>query len=277
MGTDTRSRITPFFLDAAPGKRFCLLHEPPAAAPRTGAVLYVHPFAEEMNKSRRMASLQSRLLAGAGCTVLQLDLYGCGDSDGDFADARWDIWKRDIEVACAWLKSVHAAPISLWGLRLGATLAAEYAAQSGAAHGPLLLWQPVISGQAFLTQFLRQKVATEMLAGQERSGTGALRARLSRGEPLEVSGYTLAPALALAIDAASLVGSARAGARAHWFELAGESAAEAGVATLRATEELRRQGMQVDLQVIRGDPFWGTVEIVECPPLLDATLSVLMQ
>jgi len=52
-----------------------------------GSVLYGHPFAEEMNKSRRMAGLQARALARAGYDVLQIDLRGCGGSSGDFGDA----------------------------------------------------------------------------------------------------------------------------------------------------------------------------------------------
>jgi hypothetical protein len=40
---------------------FCIEHAPPRRV--RGAVLYVPPWAEEMNKSRRMAALQSRALA----------------------------------------------------------------------------------------------------------------------------------------------------------------------------------------------------------------------
>ncbi|MFN3884534.1 MAG: hypothetical protein ACK4Q4_07240 [Rhodocyclaceae bacterium] len=44
-----------FFLPVADGNRFCL-HHPPAGAAR-GALIYLPPFAEEMNKSRRMAAM----------------------------------------------------------------------------------------------------------------------------------------------------------------------------------------------------------------------------
>ena len=39
-----------------------------------------------------MASLQAKAMAGAGYFVLQIDLYGCGDSAGDFGDALWERW-----------------------------------------------------------------------------------------------------------------------------------------------------------------------------------------
>ena len=70
------------------------------AAPR-GRLLYLHPFAEEMNKSRRMAALACRALAAAGFAVLQIDLRGCGDSSADFGDASWADWQADVRVGMA--------------------------------------------------------------------------------------------------------------------------------------------------------------------------------
>src|SRR5512133_1710196 len=99
-----------FYLPFAAGRRFCLLHAPDAAAPRRGAVVYVHPFAEEMNKSRRAVALQARALAQAGYAVLQIDLHGCGESSGDFGDATWASWIDDVVAACAWLESAGHAP-----------------------------------------------------------------------------------------------------------------------------------------------------------------------
>ena len=86
-------------------------------------MLYLHPFAEEMNKSRRMAALACRALAEAGHAVLQIDLRGCGDSSADFGDASWGDWQDDVRLGLAWLDA-HTpadAPLWLWGLRAGYT------------------------------------------------------------------------------------------------------------------------------------------------------------
>ncbi len=48
-----------FFLPASAGQRLCVLHTPPAGAAPRGQMLYLHPWAEEMNKARRMAALQA--------------------------------------------------------------------------------------------------------------------------------------------------------------------------------------------------------------------------
>ena len=159
-----------FFLPSAAGQRFALLYTPEPATKQRGAVVYVHPFGEELNKSRRMAALQARAMASAGYSVLQIDLLGCGDSTGDFGDATWEAWLADVRLACAWLQERTAAPLWLWGLRSGCLLVNE-AAQRMPTPVKLLLWQPVLSGKQFLQQFLRLKVAAEMLASDGKGVT----------------------------------------------------------------------------------------------------------
>ncbi|MEN9478057.1 MAG: hypothetical protein RLZZ300_2198, partial [Pseudomonadota bacterium] len=109
-------------------------------------MLYIHPFAEEMNKSRRMAALQSRALAATGYDVLQVDLLGCGDSSGDFSDASWQAWREDVLAGYRSLRERSTAPLILWGLRAGCLLAAETATELPEA-ADFIFWQPVISGK----------------------------------------------------------------------------------------------------------------------------------
>ena len=73
--------IEPFFLDGKQNSLFCI-HLYLAGVTCKGSILYLHPFAEEMHKSRCMAALQARHFAQAGYAVLQVDLTGCGDSSG---------------------------------------------------------------------------------------------------------------------------------------------------------------------------------------------------
>ncbi|MDB5920081.1 MAG: hydrolase 2, exosortase system-associated [Massilia sp.] len=279
----SKSHAQGLFLDAAPGQRFGLFH-PPAGACR-GAVLYVHPFGDEMNKSRRMAALQARALAAAGFGVLQLDLYGCGDSSGEFRDARWALWKQDVAAASAWLGARLGQPVSVWGLRLGALLALDYA--HDAHHAPytavpvagLVLWQPVLSGSTFLTQFLRLRVAGDMLAhepGREASATGtaALRAALAAGETLEIGGYELAPALAAAIDALD-AGVLLPACPVAWFEVVAQDGRQIGARSAKLQADWQARGIDLKAHVVAGKPFWATQEISESAALVDATLAAL--
>ncbi|TWI62981.1 exosortase A-associated hydrolase 2 [Pseudoduganella lurida] len=260
----------PFFLDGGAAARFGL-HHPPAGACR-GAWLYMHPFAEEMNKSRRMAFLQARALAQGGHAVLQLDLHGCGDSAGDFGDARWATWRQDVARGLDWLAQRHGITPGLWGLRLGALLALDVAATRDVAG--LLLWQPVTSGSQYLTQFLRLKVASQLFndAGTP-TGTAALRQALAAGAPLEIAGYTLDPGLALPLDACDAAQLAAPACPVHWFEIAAEDGRPLSPAAARTVQAWRCAGASVTTQVVAGPSFWATQEIEDCPALLAATTA----
>ena len=264
----------PFFLERANGQRYCLFH-PPVGACR-GALLYVHPFGEEMNRSRRMAALQARELAALGYGVLQLDLYGCGDSSGDFGDARWDLWLQDLAASAAWLRQRLGQPITLWGLRLGALLALDYARAAPHPVAAIILWQPVASGAVHLTQFLRLRMAGELLAdgAGQPAGTATLRAALQAGEVLEVGGYDLAPELAASIDALDAATLAPTNCPVHWFEAVGGASRALPPGAERIAAGWRAQGVDLHVNVVHCPPFWSTPEVTVCPALLASTSAV---
>ncbi|RLA42511.1 MAG: hypothetical protein DRQ97_13905 [Gammaproteobacteria bacterium] len=76
-----------------------------------------------MNKARPMVNRQARLLAEQGYCVVVPDLYGTGDSSGDFGEADWARWCDDITATLHWIKSSGGQSVCLWGLRLGCLLA----------------------------------------------------------------------------------------------------------------------------------------------------------
>jgi exosortase A-associated hydrolase 2 len=278
MNTIRRDRpADAFFLKAGSGERFCLYHAPDSEC--RGAFIYVHPFGEEMNKSRRMAALQSRALARAGFGVLQIDLFGCGDSSGDFGDARWEIWKDDLATAKDWLENTTHAPISLWGLRLGALLALDFTKGVPDSIDQLILWQPVVNGENFLTQFLRMRMASEMLGGSEQKSTGTqgMRDAMAAGHSLEVAGYELAPTLAAKIDSMNAANLDIAGMPVHWFELVPEAGRPLPPAAARIAGAWEQRGVDLHVHLVSGNQFWATQEITECPELITATGSLFAE
>jgi exosortase A-associated hydrolase 2 len=259
-----------FFLPVEPGQRFCIFSHP-GAAPRR-AVVYLHPFAEEMNKARRMAALQARRLAAEGFAVLQVDFLGCGDSSGEFVDARWERWKRDVHAAIGWLRERFAVPLTLWGLRLGAALAAEITEDVDTGIDHLLLWQPVTGGSQFLSQFLRLRLASEMLAsGTATTAVRELTAELARGNTLEIAGYELHPDLAAALERIRLEALLPAVKRVDWMEVVAERELPLRPAAHRVIEAWRSRGLEVRASQAAGEPFWSTIEIAECEELLALT------
>ncbi|WP_308921072.1 hydrolase 2, exosortase A system-associated [Janthinobacterium sp. J1-1] len=264
--------LLPFFLPASGGQRYCLLHLPAPGRPARGGIVYIHPFAEELNKSRHIAAMQARAFAAAGYSVLQLDLYGCGDSSGDFGDARWSIWRNDLHLACAWLAQRVDGPLTVWGLRLGALLALELAAHPPVPLQRLLLWQPELDGRRAIDRFLRLRLAGSMLAGQAEA-PGHARAELAAGRAVEVAGYLLAPELAQAIDAMA-ASSLRPPLPVYWLEYLSGEAAVLPAPTASLAEQWRGVGVALHIAGFADGPFWNSAELLECPQLLDATASV---
>ena len=263
--------MTPFFLPAPAGQRLCLLHEPRAAL--RGAIVYAHPWAEEMNKSRRMAAMQSRALADAGFAVLQIDLMGCGDSSGDLADASWQGWVDDLVLAADWLSKRHDAPLWFWGLRAGALLATQAAAQRAQACN-LLYWQPALSGKQLLQQFLRLKAAADLQQGDAKATLERARAALAGGGCVEVAGYALPAALALGLEAATLELPARA-VRIVWLETSTRDPAGLLPPSVACIEKWRGAGSTIQALAVTGPAFWQTQEIEDAPALIAATLAQL--
>lgn len=266
-------RIDPFFLESNPntGQKplFCIYLVPAGSTPCAG-ILYLHPFAEEMHKSRRMAALQARAFAQAGYAVLQVDLTGCGDSGGDFGDASWEAWRNDAKRAHAWLAAQVSGPLTLWGLRLGASLAVAVAPELSRVSR-LLLWQPVLNGEQFLTQFLRIKLASEMLSeGQAKTGTKDLLATLASGASIEVGGYLLGSAMAQQLAQLKLAEQIP-NCVVEWIEVGAKAGSHITPASQRVVDAWRTAGTNIHARTILGEPFWATQEISECLALLEAT------
>lgn len=257
--------LEPGFLAVDGSQRFCLWHLP-EGRPR-GSILYLHPFAEELNRSRHVVAEQARAFAACGYAVLQIDFFGCGDSAGDFADADWAQWRRDGRAAMQSLRDCFDVPLCLWGLRSGALLASELAGEAAADVG-LLLWQPVLSGKQHLQQFLRLHLAAELLDGRTRGGTEALLAQLAAGAPVEVAGYTVAPGLAAGL-AASTLKPPGLRQRMHCVEiLPGGGELSPG---------LRRfvEGRQAGSSVSDDAQCWLTPGVQSCPDLMARSLGVM--
>lgn len=260
------------------GERFCLFHAPPPGTRVLGGVVYIHPFAEELNRSRRMAALQARAFAAAGFAVLQMDLYGCGDSSGDFADASWEHWVGDVAMARDWLLHKTGHVPWLWGLRTGCLLATEVVRRGGDHPANLLFWQPVVSGRQHLNQFLRLKLAADLVQSTRGNISAPLAAQLAAGQTVEVVGYSLSQPLASGLELANLDGIPM-GTHVACIELAATIGADIKPANtpILANQVVRWQevGCVCVAQCLDGAPFWQAVEVELSPALIEASLAVV--
>lgn len=264
-----------FFSDAESGQRFNLFYPAQRNKP-LGTIVYVHPFAEEMNKSRRMTALTARQLSQAGFGVLQIDLHGCGDSSGDFGEATWSSWVQDVVQASQRALSLSPAPLWLWGLRAGCLVARE-AAQQLEVPTNFIFWAPPANGNLLLQQFLRLKLAGDMMNGGAKGGMEALREQLNNGQAVEIAGYALAPGLTNGLGAANLLEPPRHAGHLLWLEVSNKADASITPAAYKTIAAWQNEGVQVQSLVVPGPAFWQTTEIEIAPALAKATLTAIEQ
>ncbi|MBX9606015.1 MAG: hydrolase 2, exosortase A system-associated [Gammaproteobacteria bacterium] len=266
--------MVPRYVDLAGRRLFCLCHA--ASGPRRRRVLIAPPFAEELNKSRRLLALTARALAARGAEVWLPDLYGTGDSAGDAADARWDDWLADFAALDAQMAAACGdVPAAYLAVRTGALLLAG-APLAGLAGARVLLWQPVLKGARFLEQFLRLKVMAAKLAGQALSQKD-LDAELESEGVLEVAGYALARDFVHALRTASLASSAFAGAAAVMVrECNPAEGAQLTMPTAQWLEALVANGVAAQGAVTPCEQFWATQEIAAPTLLVEQAVADLL-
>lgn len=269
----------PFFLNTGLGQRYCLYYPSADGGQHRHSLIYVHPFAEELNRSRSVAARQARAFAVAGIAVLQIDLLGCGDSSGDFGDAKWSSWKDDLGAAWDWLKQRSSAPIGLWGLRLGALLALDFARAPSRQIDKLILWKPVVNGESYLTQFLRVHLANQMLMGSEskKVSVADLRNILQSGQAIEVAGYELAPELAANIDNLILSEFAVANTPIHWFDTVPINDLVSSKAINEIVSDWRAARINVTLHSVHNPAFWAIEGVTDDTALITATTNIYDQ
>lgn len=270
--------MIPLFLDGDGGRVFGLYHPPAPDIENKGGedrgdILFLPPFAEELNRSRHMIARQARALAAQGKGVFILDLYGTGDSAGRFEEADWDLWLKNIKSATDWLSSRGRTTIDVWAMRTGALLAADAIHQNIIAPLKLILWMPVGNGDTFISQFLRIRMAAALGDGARKpETTQSLRDRLRQGEIIEIGGYGLNGKLAEAISGQRL-GNLRppAATAIHWLDMAAGDPPALSPAAVKTIDGWKSQGVKATGLAVSGPPFWTLQEPEWADDLITAT------
>ncbi|MFK7975382.1 MAG: hydrolase 2, exosortase A system-associated [Halioglobus sp.] len=263
-----KCRISADFLEHPHRPLFHVLVEPCSDTVR-GSILFLPPFADEMHISRHIVASSARSLAEAGYAVLIPDYSGCGDGHGSFADASWSIWKEDAQLALEALREKYDSPVSLWGLRSGAMMAAQLASEQDAI-ARLFLWQPVLNGEQQIDQFLRLEAAATALQSGDSFDRGALWGALRAGQMLEIAGYELPSKLALEMAQIRL-GALRPRCAVDWIEISPTNSVSPGAS--RTISGWQEQGVSVSVNAVQGEPFWRMIDPQVNPALESLTLA----
>jgi uncharacterized protein len=193
--------MTPFYFGSADRQLFGIYDPASLESDSTRAVILCHPWGSEyLHAHRTMRQLSTRL-ARAGFHALRFDYFGTGDSAGEITEATLSGWEADIGSAVREMKDMtRATQVALVGLRLGAALVAQVAAKRPDEIDALVLWDPVLSGEEYLSELLAALPPADRTAewrsdGSDHEIQGFLLTAGMRREILTINLPSLLPAI----------------------------------------------------------------------------------
>jgi len=220
-------------------------------------------------------SAQARALTAVDLVVVLPDLFGTGDSSGDFGDADWSIWKTDIVNLVENIYQQGHENVFFWGIRVGCLLALDVSEHISSPVKGIIFWQPVSSGQQAMTQFLRLRMAAGMME-RNHEKVSDLRQQLLKGNSVEVAGYDLSPGLSNTIDGLSMASLVPENVDVMtWFELSSSSEKPLSPMARKVVDTWHQAKVSVDSKMVLGDSFWATQEITMAHDLIRQTTGVL--
>lgn len=256
----------PFYLEHEARRLHAVLHAPDQRA--GAAVVFCHPFAEEERCSHLAFVHAAHELCHEGFHCLRVHMTGCGDSNGDFADATVETWLSDLSAAVDYVAgNVPDARIGLLGLRLGGTLAALMA-ERRPDIGFVILWEPVVSGADFVSMNLRRSLMRQMLTqGKEFEG-----AQRPEGGALDFDGWLVGQQLREGIEALNLLEEDRSyTGEVLIVRISPHGTVQREMEAL--AEAYQAGGAHCILTEAVSEPIWSTVGLVHTDLLVAETAS----
>lgn len=265
--------MTALFFGDSRSQLFGLVHEPAVDNERGHGVVIFPPVAQEHVRSHWALRQVGTSLARAGFHVLRFDWFGVGDSAGELAEASLSRWRDDAAAAVQELKDATGVRrVSIVGLRLGATIACL--AQKELRARDLLLWDPVLSGAAYVGM-IRSIHARAVKDPRRFFHREALRSEPSASELVgfEFGGSLLRELSAIEPEALVDVGKARvalltsqpgAAAEERWREAmrgAGHTVAQRPLELAAQWDDMT----QLENQLLPADALRAIVETMEGP------------
>jgi alpha/beta superfamily hydrolase len=142
---------TPIWFGPPARPLFGWYHAPADGRARGGVVL-CPPLSRDYLQAHYALRRVAVGLEQAGLAVVRFDYDGTGDSFGATDDpGRVEAWLDSVAAAIDVVRQSGLARVGLAGMRIGALLAAEAAARDGAID-QIVVWDPVSSGKAFVSE-----------------------------------------------------------------------------------------------------------------------------
>lgn len=155
-------------------------------------MIFVPPFAEEMNRSKRMYVLCSRLLANAGVHAICFDFAGTGDSSGEWGEYGLTDWKANLTDTYNYVRR-FSTKTSFVTLRDSALIAFELIKHANIKIERCVLWDPIDNGEALIRQLIRMKIAAAMASDLKKITSKEVLSGIEQSGFLEVGAIMFVP------------------------------------------------------------------------------------
>lgn len=275
-------RLIPDFLQTETSKLFYLKVAVDKPAKNDAAVVFIPPFAEEMNRSRKMMTmLLKRFAANADGYIF--DFSGTGDSQGDFGEQSWQGWSRDLsDFVKGMVHKSQYQSLQIITLRTGSLVLSEASRLPGfETISPLVkaihMWNPVLNPTQYFNQFLRIQLAAEMMKedGQKRTAKDLVAELQEKGE-LEIAGYMINATLYQQfVSSEPALSDNLSGCALRIYDLNAQGAVTPAIQMGMKKHFPTHENMhQVGVQ---GDQFWSTQEISVSEALINTTAINMME
>ena len=261
------------FLSSAQNSQIFLAQYIPTKTHANGrAVILIPPFAEELNRSKRMYVLCARLLASQGVHVVCFDFVGTGDSYGDWGSYCVADWKTNLLDVYQFVREAGFTDISFLAVRFGALLAADTLVSEKLAIDKCIFWDPIEDGEVFMRQLMRMKMAAAMAEESKKITTKELQAEIDQQGYLEIGGYHIDHAMVDDVNRLKLSGtieSVISSSALHWMTLGRVNRANS--ADNIPTCVPQNLSEKLTIHTIIDTKFWMQQEVTIAPALLRAT------
>lgn len=240
------------------GERMLVLVHVPASPPR-GAAVICSPLLGEFMRNYRREVLMARELARRGFVVERFHYRFSGNSDGDDGDLTYDTMREDALACVADVRErCPEGPLVLLGARLGALVASSAAGSHPEAA--LAVWEPMLETTRYFKEAFRAGLVKARRDGDEAAPTShELEASLRGGQPVEVPGYRIFPALFR--SAAGVTLEAELGpARRHVLAVQVGPTGSVRPELARQVERWEAGGLAVEAAAVKGAESWWLVD-----------------
>ena len=195
--------MMPFFFGTHDRRLFGIYEPAHKARAMNRAAVICAPWGNEYIYSHRTLRQLALRLSQNGFHVLRFDYYATGDSGGECGDTDYPGSRSDTQTAVTELMEITGlTSVSLVGLRFGAAVAAEVAAERVGQVGAVVLWEPLLAADsgtlpepadvppqftapalATLAQRLPTRSMALVMEGRQLDPAPTLNVRSAAGEP----------------------------------------------------------------------------------------------